>query len=81
MCDPLPGEEAVPDCRRRRPGDGSVTRAHAPRQHAHRRRRLLLQGLRRGAGDHPLHAERECRAQSHRDGDRAEEQACSGQTS
>jgi hypothetical protein len=23
--DPLPGEEAVPDCRRRRPGDGGVT--------------------------------------------------------
>ena len=78
MRHPLPGEEAVPDCGGRRPGDGGVPGADAARSHADRGRRLLLQGLCRGHGDHPLHAKRECRAQSYRNSNGAQEQTRTG---
>ena len=75
---PLPGEETFPDRWRRGPRDRGLKGAHAPRQHAGRRGRVLLQGIRGGAGDHPVHPRGERRPQPDRYSDRATEQTRSG---
>ena len=70
MRHPLSGEEAFPDRRRRCTRDRGVQGAHAARQHTHRPRRLLFQGLCRGHGDYPVHVERERRPEPDRHGHR-----------